>query len=88
MKKFLLLYKVLNKKILNDFLGGFAVIINGKDYKISECSTISDILEKLNINKEKVVVEVNLNIISKDEYDSFIVKENDSLEVLSFVGGG
>ncbi|MDO4534557.1 MAG: sulfur carrier protein ThiS [Clostridium perfringens] len=64
------------------------MIINGKDYKISECSTISDILEKLNINKEKVVVEVNLNIISKDEYDSFIVKENDSLEVLSFVGGG
>ena len=49
---------------------------------------MSEILKKLNDTKERVVVEVNLNIIHKEEYDSFIVKENDSLEVLSFVGGG
>lgn len=64
------------------------MIINGKEYKLTEYSTISEFLDKLEINKEKVVVEVNLNIISRDEYDSFIIKENDSIEVLSFVGGG
>ncbi len=62
--------------------------INGKHYKFTENSTISEILDDLNVNKEKVVVEVNLNIISREEYDSFTVKENDFLEVLSFVGGG
>ena len=64
------------------------MIINGKKYEFTENSTISEILKKLNVNKERVVVEVNLNIIHQEEYDSFIVKENDSLEVLSFVGGG
>ena len=64
------------------------MIINGKKYEFTENSTISEILKKLNVNKERVVVEVNLKIIHKEEYDSFIVKENDSLEVLSFVGGG
>ncbi len=64
------------------------MIINGKKYEFTENSTISEILKKLDVNKERVVVEVNLNIIHKEEYDSFIVKENDSLEVLSFVGGG
>lgn len=64
------------------------MIINGKKYEFTENLTISEILKKLNVNKERVVVEVNLNIIHKEEYDSFIVKENDSLEVLSFVGGG
>ena len=64
------------------------MIINGKKYEFTENSTIYEILKKLNVNKERVVVEVNLNIIHKEEYDSFIVKENDSLEVLSFVGGG
>ncbi|MGL5153045.1 MAG: sulfur carrier protein ThiS, partial [Clostridium sp.] len=37
---------------------------------------------------KKVVVEVNFEIINNENYGSFIVKENDSLEVLSFVGGG
>ena len=64
------------------------MIINGKKNEFTEKTTISEILKKLNVNKERVVVEVNLIIIHKEEYDSFIVKENDSLEVLSFVGGG
>ena len=64
------------------------VRINGKHYKLTEYSYISEILKELNLNKDKVVVEVNLNIIPREEYDNFIVKENDSLEILSFVGGG
>lgn len=62
--------------------------INGKYYKFTEDSCISEILKNLGINKENVVVEVNLNIIPREDYDTFIIKENDSLEVLSFVGGG
>ena len=45
------------------------MIINGKKYEFTENSTISEILKKLNVNKERVVVEVNLNIIHKEEYD-------------------
>lgn len=62
--------------------------INGKYYKITENSYISEVLDGLGINKENVVVEVNLNIIPREDYDNFLLKENDSLEVLSFVGGG
>ena len=35
-----------------------------------------------------MVVEYNLNIVKSDKWSGTILKENDSLEVLSFVGGG
>lgn len=64
------------------------MIINGKQFKFQENSNISEILDYMKINKDSVVVEVNLNIIPREDYDNFLLKENDSIEVLSFVGGG
>lgn len=63
------------------------MIINGKSYDYDNI-TISNLLTNLKLNEEKVVVEVNYEIISKDIFKSFLVKANDSIEVLSFVGGG
>ena len=45
-------------------------------------------LEKLEIEKKFIAVEINLNIIPKSEYDSHIVRENDSVEIIQAVGGG
>jgi sulfur carrier protein len=33
-------------------------------------------------------VELNLEIVPKSQYDSTILKDGDSVEVVSFVGGG
>lgn len=62
--------------------------INGKEYSFRDGITIADVLSELKLDHKKVVVEVNFEIINNENYGSFIVKENDSLEVLSFVGGG
>ena len=37
---------------------------------------------------EKIVVERNLEIIPRDQLENVVIQENDSIEVLSFVGGG
>jgi len=64
------------------------VIINGKEEELRENSTINDILAKLNLNSPMIVVEKNLEIISKDHYASCIVQENDKIEIVGFFGGG
>ncbi|GIM28898.1 thiamine biosynthesis protein ThiS [Clostridium polyendosporum] len=63
------------------------MIINGKEYQFKDI-TIKEVLKEFNLNEEKVVVEVNFEIIPKEQYGNFILKQNDSLEVISFVGGG
>nr|WP_207743617.1 sulfur carrier protein ThiS [Romboutsia sp. D33t1_170424_H2] len=50
--------------------------------------TISKLLEDIGVKKDRVVVEINLNIIENNQYDSYIVREEDVIEVIRFVGGG
>nr|WP_207733568.1 MULTISPECIES: sulfur carrier protein ThiS [Romboutsia] len=50
--------------------------------------TISKLLEDIGVKKDSVVVEINLNIIENNQYDSYILREEDVIEVIRFVGGG
>ncbi len=47
-----------------------------------------DYLGYKKIDPATVVIEYNLNIIRQEEWSSIIIKENDNLEILRFVGGG
>ena len=64
------------------------ITVNGKKEEIPEPITILDFLVQNNLNPDKVVVELNLDIISKDTLKDVMLKDNDTLEILRFVGGG
>ncbi|MCP4682551.1 MAG: sulfur carrier protein ThiS [Desulfobacterales bacterium] len=64
------------------------ITVNGKKEEILEATSIIDFLVRKNLNPDKVVVEHNLNIIDKKALKDIMLKENDTLEVLRFVGGG
>ena len=40
------------------------------------------------LNPDKIIVEYNYDIIQSDDYKTVILKNNDKLEILNFVGGG
>lgn len=61
--------------------------LNGKDAEFKEGTTILDILESYKLDKNRVVVELNCNILEEELY-SYIVDEKDFVEIISFVGGG
>ncbi|WP_346888784.1 sulfur carrier protein ThiS [Clostridium sp. UBA1056] len=62
--------------------------VNGKNMDMDEITTISSLLNKLGINEEKVVVELNKEIVIREEYSKINLQEDDTIEVISFVGGG
>jgi sulfur carrier protein len=62
--------------------------LNGEDYTVEQNCTVAGLLEKLDIHPQRVAVEVNLKIVKKSDYSSYIIKEGDVVEVVSFVGGG
>lgn len=64
------------------------MIINGKEMDFSEGITIKNLIEQLNLNPDTIVVELNLEIVSKDEYTSRKLSKKDRIEIISFVGGG
>lgn len=62
--------------------------INGKDIKFKENKSILHILNDFEIRRDTVVVEVNFNIVEEDQFEKYIVKKEDVIELISFVGGG
>jgi len=62
--------------------------INGIDKQIPSSTTIKDLLEDLNVLEKTMAVAVNMKIVKKDEWDKYILQENDKIEALNFVGGG
>lgn len=64
------------------------VKINGKDVEIPKNFNIIQLLEYLNIKTNFVAVELNKEIVKRSQWEETILKEKDSLEIVTFVGGG
>lgn len=64
------------------------VKINGKDIELQNSSTIAQMLEEREVSGKMFVVEQNLKIIQKEEYQTTQIKENDIIEIVGFFGGG
>ena len=63
------------------------MLINGVEHDYASM-TIADVLAKLNVNAKMLVVEVNEVIIQQKQYDEMMLKKDDKIEIVSFVGGG
>lgn len=64
------------------------ITLNGNSYELPErVSTVQQLLEQLELSNRIVIVEVNKEIIQKEDYDRPI-KERDEVEMIHFVGGG
>jgi sulfur carrier protein len=64
------------------------IILNGGKKEVPDNTTVLGLLEFLNIQHQRVAVERNEMIVKKDQYGSTNLAEGDSLEVVSFMGGG
>jgi len=63
------------------------LIINGKE-KVAECESLSDLLNELNLKLDAVAVELNKNIVHRENFDNTKLRDNDKLEIVTVVGGG
>lgn len=64
------------------------IVVNGKNEKLDKDMNVLEFLLSKGLNPDSVVVEYNLNVLKSEEWSNTVLKENDSLEVLRFVGGG
>ncbi len=62
--------------------------VNGKISTIDDNLTMSVYLKKLKIPLKKVAIELNREIIDKNKLKKIILKKNDQIEIVHFIGGG
>jgi sulfur carrier protein len=64
------------------------VRINGEDREVGNDITVAELLEELKLRPGRVVIELNRDIISREQHSSTLLKQGDVLEIVHFVGGG
>ena len=62
--------------------------VNGKFSTINENLSLSIFLKELKIPLKKVAIELNEEIIDKNNLKTIKLKNNDKIEIVHFIGGG
>jgi thiamine biosynthesis protein ThiS len=61
---------------------------NGEVRQVPAESTVADLLASLGLAGKPVAVEVNLELVPRDDHESRVLQPRDRIEVVTLVGGG
>ena len=62
--------------------------VNGKVKFVPLRFSILDLVKNLKIPIKKVAIELNQEIMDKKKINRIILKKNDKIEIVHFIGGG
>ena len=62
--------------------------LNGKKIIIKVGSSLKDLILNLNIPLNKIAIELNEIIVDKKKIKNIILKKDDKIEIVHFIGGG
>lgn len=64
------------------------ITLNGIKQSGNEGITVEELIRRNDFKKNRIAIEINGTIISKKDYESTLIRDEDEIEVVSFVGGG
>lgn len=66
------------------------MVVNGKDVSLDRANSknLLDFVVLMGLNPDSIAIEYNGSIPSKDSWKGIILKDDDRLELVRFVGGG
>jgi len=63
------------------------LLINGEKTSVTDVTTLSDLISKLEING-KIAVEINREIIPQSTFPRHALANGDEIEIVTAIGGG
>ncbi len=64
------------------------IVLNGEEINIADSLSVMGLIDLYELPATKVAVERNLEIVPKSAYVTTMLKENDTVEIVHFIGGG
>ncbi|MCC6390809.1 MAG: sulfur carrier protein ThiS [Bryobacterales bacterium] len=64
------------------------IVVNGQPQAAEEGSKLLDLLRTLSIDPARVAIELNGEIVKKEEWEETRLTAGAQLEIVHFVGGG
>ena len=64
------------------------ITVNGENREFSTGTSLSELLKSIDIDERYVAVDLNRKIVPRTQFSEKLLAENDTLEIVTFVGGG
>jgi thiamine biosynthesis protein ThiS len=65
-----------------------SIVLNGEPHAATEGQTIFDLLSSLEIDPERVAIELDRRIVKQPRWKETQLREGSQVEIVQFVGGG
>jgi thiamine biosynthesis protein ThiS len=62
--------------------------VNGESRAVPDRLTLQDLVAHLNFSLERLAIELNHEVVRRSDWLATILKEEDQVEIVHFVGGG
>lgn len=62
--------------------------LNGDAFEVPAGETVAGLLERLDLTRRRVAVELNLEIVPRGQHATTALAEGDRVEVVHAIGGG
>lgn len=62
--------------------------LNGEPYFLEEQISVAQLIEKLALGDKRVAVELNGSIVPRSQYAQTLLTTEDTMEIVTAIGGG
>jgi sulfur carrier protein len=62
--------------------------VNGEIKEVAERISLSELVTVLNFPIQRIAVEVNREVVRRSDWEKTMLKDEDRIEIVHFVGGG
>jgi len=64
------------------------VTLNGEPRDLRDGLTVAELVNELGLRVRRIAVEINLDILARDDYERHALNDGDVVEIVQFIGGG
>jgi thiamine biosynthesis protein ThiS len=68
--------------------GFMRVYVNGESREVSGSSSLSELITQLDLPAARIAVELNREVVRRNDWSGTMLNEDDRVEIVHFVGGG
>lgn len=64
------------------------VYVNGEARELSGPISLAELITQLDLPAARIAVELNLAVVRRHDWNTTVLKDEDRIEIVHFVGGG
>lgn len=64
------------------------ILLNGQNFPLSGKTSVAELVSQKELNPRQIAIEINQQIVPREDYASVWLSDGDQVELVSLAGGG